>query len=476
MVGRKEEIAVLNELYNSTNAELVAVYGRRRVGKTFLVDETFGEKITFRHAGLSPAGENGRGLLQEQLNSFYESLTMYGMEECEKPKSWFDAFLLLKKHLQNTDTGGRQLVFIDELPWLDTPRSGFIRAFESFWNNWGCHRRNLMVVVCGSANSWIQDKLINNRGGLYNRLTYQMKLTPFTLKECEEFFISKGFKYSRYTIVESYMVFGGIPYYLNYLDKRKSLAQNIDSLFFAKHAVFRDEFNRLFESIFTGAEGVKDIVRLLYKRNAGFTRKEIVQHLNISDGGKLSRDLNALITSDFVIKYVPFSLSKRAEHYKLTDPFCLFFLHFVDGQTKLHEKYWEQNAGTQMVVTWRGFAFENVCFNHVEQIKRGLGISGVVTSTSAWSKKKDDEEGLQIDLLILRNDNVINMCECKFYSDIFAVDEAYYRKILGKTEMLLEAVPRKTAVYSTLIATYGLKQNEYSSAFINVVTLEDLFN
>lgn len=476
MIGRKEEIRKLNELYDSCSAELVAVYGRRRVGKTFLIDEVFGDRITFRHAGLSPQADRTAGALKEQLDSFYNSLIMHGMEECEKPKSWLDAFLLLEKFLQNIDTGKRQLIFIDELPWMDTPRSNFIRAFESFWNNWGCHRKNLMVIVCGSANSWIQDKLINNVGGLYNRLTYQIKLSPFNLKECEEFYESKGFKYSKYNLVESYMVFGGIPYYLNYFEKEKSVAQNINDLFFSKNAILQNEFDKLFDSIFVGAEGVKSIVRFLYKRNAGYTRKEIVKALGMTDGGKITRDLNALITSDFVIRYVPFGLSKKEEHYKLIDPFCLFYLHFVDNKAASVNINWQQINNTQPVVSWRGYAFENVCFNHVDQIKKSLGISGVVTSTSAWSKKKDDEEGTQIDLLIIRNDNVINMCECKFYSDIFTVEEAYFRKVLRRAEMLLEKSTPKTAIYSTLITTFGLKQNEYRDAFISVITLDDLFS
>ena len=475
MIGRKEEIRKLNELYDSDRAELVAVYGRRRVGKTFLIDEVFGDRITFKHAGLSPSGIEANGLMKKQLKHFYDSLILQGMKKRAVPKDWFEAFLLLELLLQEKDNGERQLVFLDELPWMDTPRSGFISALEAFWNSWGCSRKNLMLVVCGSANSWIQDKLINNVGGLYNRLTYQIKLSPFTLKECEAFYESKGFKYSRYNLVETYMTLGGIPYYLNYFEKEKSVAQNINNLFFSKNAILQNEFDRLFDSIFVGAEGVKNIVRFLYKRNAGYTRKEIVKGLGMTDGGRITRDLNALITSDFIIKYVPFGLSKKEEHYKLIDPFCLFYLHFVDGKIASASINWQQINNTQPVISWRCYAFENVCFNHVDSIKKSLGISGVVTSTSAWSKKKDDEEGTQIDLLIIRNDNVINMCECKFYSDEFTVDEAYFRKVSRRAEMLLEKSSPKTAIYSTLITTFGLKQNEYRDAFISVVTLDDLF-
>lgn len=476
MIGRVREAKELNELYDSGRAELVAIYGRRRVGKTYLVDEVFSGRITFRHAGLSPADEDSRGLLLAQLSHFYNSLDLHGMEPQEKPESWLDAFLLLEKFLQKIDDGSRQLVFLDELPWLDSPRSGFLQAFEGFWNTWGCHRKNLMVVVCGSANSWVLDKLINNHGGLYGRVTHEIKLSAFTLGECEEFYRSKHVPFSRYDITQSYMVFGGIPYYLGYMDKDLSLAQNIDKLFFSRSGVLRNEYDRLFESVFTNPTAIKAIVRLLYTRNAGFTRREISEKLGVADGGTLSKNLKALLSSDFVIKYVPFGLSKREEHYKLVDPFCLFYLHFVQSQTRTNEKFWQQNVTAQPVVTWRGFAFENVCFNHVDQIKSALGVSGVISSSSAWSKKGDDEEGMQIDLLIQRADNVVNMCEMKFTSEDYSVDKRYYRILLSRAERVREMVSKKASVHSTLITTFGLKLNEYSGAFSSVVTMDDLFS
>ncbi|MCI5501962.1 MAG: ATP-binding protein [Lachnospiraceae bacterium] len=475
MVGRKKEVKELNRLYERKQAELIAIYGRRRVGKTYLVDETFAGRITFRHAGLSPADENSKGLLKLQLNHFYNSLKLHGMEKCDKPSNWLDAFLLLEQFLQSRDDGSRQVVFLDELPWLDTPKSGFIRAFEAFWNTWGCHRKNLMVIVCGSANSWIQDKLINNHGGLYNRVTYEIKLSPFNLKECEEFYKSNNVNISRYDITQSYMIFGGIPYYMGYVNGEMSLAQNIDNIFFKKNAILREEYNRLFASVFVNPEAVKDIVQLLYTRNAGFTRREIIDKLGITDGGRLSRNLNALISSDFIIKYVPFGCGKREEHYKLIDPFCMFYLHFINNQKKVNEKFWQQNTSSGVVAVWRGFAFENVCFNHIEQIKRSLGISGVISDNSAWSKRGDDNDGTQIDLIISRNDNVINMCEIKYYSGEFTVNKEYYKTILKRQALLAENVSPKAAIHSTLITTFGLTHNEYSGAFTNVIVLDDLF-
>ena len=475
MIGREKETRELNRLYDSGRAELVAIYGRRRVGKTYLVDETFEGRITFRHAGLSPADEDSKGLLEAQLNHFYNSLDLHGMEPAEKPTNWLDAFLLLEKHLQKTDNGSRQLVFLDELPWMDSPRSGFLRAFEAFWNTWGCHRKNLMVIVCGSANSWVLDKLLNNHGGLYGRVTYEIKLSAFTLRECEEYYKSRNIPFSRYDIAQSYMIFGGIPYYLGYIDNELSLAQNVDMLFFSRSGVLKNEYDRLFDSVFSSPDTVKAIVNLLYKRNAGFTRQEIAEQLGIADGGTLTKYLNALLSSDFVVRYVPFGLGKREKHYKLVDPFCMFYLHFVSNQTETNERFWQQNVSSQSVVTWRGFAFENVCFNHIDQIKQALGISGVITSSSAWSKKGGDETGTQIDLLITRRDNVINMCEIKYASDEYTVDKAYYRVLLARPDQLRTMISPKMSIHSTLITTFGLKHNEYSGAFISVVTLEDLF-
>ncbi|MBQ9538795.1 MAG: AAA family ATPase [Treponema sp.] len=475
MIGREKEIKELEKLYSSNKAELVAVYGRRRVGKTYLVDEVLQDRITFRHAGLSPVEEEAKGLLEAQLNHFYNSLKLYGMEAEEKPGNWLDAFFLLEKLLQRIDGGTRQVVFLDELPWLDTPRSGFIQAFEGFWNTWGCHRKNLMVVICGSANSWMENELINNHGGLYGRVTHEIKLSPFTLSECEAYYKSKDVPFSRYDIVQSYMVFGGIPYYMEYMDAELSFAQNVDNVFFSEDAKLKLEYDRLFESVFKRPESTKTIVELLYTRNMGYTRKNIAEMLHVSDGGHLTKDLNALIASDFVARYVPFGFSKKEEHYKLTDSFCLFYLHFVRNQTEKNKRFWQQNTAQPQVIAWRGYAFENVCFAHIDQIKDALGIRDVISSESAWTKKADDEDGMQIDMLISRKDNVINMCEIKFYADDFAVSKEYYRTIQRRIEALLAMIPRKMSVYSTLITTYGLEKNEYSGAFVKVITFDDLF-
>ena len=478
LIGREKETQELINLYNSSKAEFVAVYGRRRVGKTFLVDEALKGKITFRHAGLSPIDEqNRKNNLKEQLTHFFFSLQMQGLKRGKRPSTWMEAFYMLIQLLESKKrTDKRQVVFIDELPWLDTPRSGFMTAFEGFWNTWGCHRDNLMLIVCGSASSWMLDNLINNHGGLYGRTTYEIKLHPFTLGECEEYYQKNGIRMSRYDIVQSYMIIGGIPYYLGYMKKGLSLAQNIDQLFFSEGAKLHDEYDRLFASVFSNPEQMKKIVQLLGERRMGFSRKEILTQTGLEDCGASTKMLKALVASDFIQPYVPFGKSTRDIHYKLKDSFCLFYMKFIRGQKELEPDFWMHNVTSPSINAWRGFSFEEVCFSHANKIKQALNILGVSSSQSGWVVRGDeDSEGAQLDLLIDRKDNVVNMCEMKFYSEPFSVSKAYHAKLVHRQNLLAEQLPRKTVIQPVLVTTEGLVYNEYSGIFQNTVTLDNLF-
>ena len=476
IIGRKAEIEELNTLYHSKKAEFVAVYGRRRVGKTYLIKELFRDKMAFYHTGMSPIDSAGNNLLQDQLKSFHNSLLRYGMEDEKQPETWLDAFFLLEKLLEDKDDGSRQVVFIDELPWMDTPRSGFLSAFEHFWNGWGSGRNNLMLIVCGSAASWIENNLINNHGGLYDRLTYEIKISPFNLVECEEFFKAANIKLSRYDIVQAYMAVGGIPYYLGFFRKGLSLGQNIDQLFFVKTAKLKKEFERLFASLFPKPTNYRKIIGLLATRHKGFTRDEITKATGIQKGGGLSKMLAALEASDFISRYVPFGVSKREEHYKLTDNFCLFHEKFLAGNEITDTDFWEKNQNSQKLSAWKGIAFEEVCLAHIQQIKNALGIGAITSRESAWSIKGDKEnDGTQIDLLIDRDDNIVNLCEMKFLKDKFTINKSYDEKLRSRTQMLIDRLPKRATVHLTLITSYGLKYNEYSGEIQKLLTLDSLF-
>ena len=474
IIGREKEICKLQELYDSNSPELIALYGRRRVGKTYLVDNVFENKIFFRHAGLSPVENN---TMKDQLVHFHRSLKLSGWDKDDIPASWLEAFYMLEDLIDSQNDGNgnaRVVLFFDEIQWMDTPRAKFLTGFEAFWNGWACHKNNVMVIVCGSSSSWILDKLINNHGGLYDRVTCEMKLQPFSLKECEQFFESQNVIMSRYDIVQAYMMVGGIPFYLRYFDKALSLAQNVDALFFLNNALLKDEFDRLFISLFVNPDEMQSIVRALFTKSRGMTRKEITEITGIADSGDFSNKLKALISGGFIIKYASFGNGKREDYYKLTDPFCLFYLKFVKKGKKIN---WINIEDSNATTVWKGYAFENVCWNHIDQIKDALGIRGVVTEESLWSKRGDDSsDGTQIDLIIDRKDHVINMCEIKFYSDDFSVNKDYHMILERRKRLLKDIIPKKSVVHNTLITTYGLKRNEYYGDFVNIITLEALFS
>ena len=471
MIGREKEREELEKLYRSEKAEFVAIYGRRRVGKTYLVDETFKDRLTFNHAGLSPVDmENKKNGTKEQLRQFYYSLLRYGMQKDHIPHDWMEAFFMLEMFLDGKKTEGKMVVFLDELPWLDTPRSGFITAFEGFWNNWGCRKDNLLLIVCGSANSWIINKLINNHGGLYNRVTYEINLAPFTLHECKEYFLSRNIEFSDYDITQAYMIMGGIPYYLAYITPEDSLARNIDNMFFSRNAKLQAEFSRLFSSVFENPDLIMEIVRILNRRSMGFERKDVLRELGRIDNSSFTRAFDALEAGNFVLRYVPFGKKKSQSYYKLIDPFCIFYLRFIENKTSLDEDFWMQNVTAPAINSWRGYAFENVCFNHIPQIKNALGISGVQTVCSQWF-----DNSSQINLLIERKDNIVNMCEIKFYGVEFSVDKEYYKTLNERQVNLSGHLNKRTAVRNTLITTFGLKYNTYSGVFSKTITMEDLF-
>lgn len=477
IVGRKREMEELRNLYESNKAEFVAIYGRRRVGKTFLVKEMFQDKMTFYHSGLSPFDKERKISMRDQLEAFYASLQRYGMEESSCPKSWMEAFRLLGELLDQIDDGKRQLIFIDELPWMDTPRSKFLMAFEHFWNTWGAWHDRVMLIVCGSATSWMLDNLINSKGGLYDRLTWQIKLSPFTLGECKEFFNAKNIMLSTYDIVECYMILGGIPYYLNYLQRGKSIAQNIDFLFFDRNAKLASEFQRLFGSLFVNPDDYMKIVRLLAKRHTGYTRDEITSNLGMTSGGTFTKMLESLVASDFIVSYHPFGISQKEIRYKLSDSFCLFYLRFVDGHNRQDESFWLHHQNAPQLNAWRGLAFEQVCFAHVSKIKKALGVEGVASSESALIIRGDEEKrGAQIDMLIVRDDRVVNLCEMKFLSKAFepkTEDEQTLRERIATVQELLSF---KHTVHLTLVTTVGLKANVHSGVFQHIITIDQLID
>ena len=470
IIGRKEEQQILRSAVQSENSEFVAVYGRRRVGKTYLIRETFGYKFTFQHTGLA------KGNTKEQLFSFAISLRDAGYDDCPIPKSWLEAFSLLSTYLKNS-TDEKKIVFLDELPWMDTPRSNFISAFEHFWNGWASARKDIVLIICGSATSWIINKVINDHGGLHNRVTKQIALQPFTLKECEMFAQSKGLEMSRYQLAECYMVLGGIPYYWSLLEKGLSLAQNIDKIIFAKNGKLSNEFNQLYASLFKSPEQYIDIVTALGKKKVGMTREEIIAATDKYSNGALSKVLDELEYCGFIRKYNGFDKKSKQAIYQLIDNYTLFYFKFIQQNENNDEHFWSASIDSAMHRAWSGLAFERLCMAHTQQIKAALGIAGVLSNVYSWRKEADEtSDGAQIDLLIDRKDQVINLCEMKYSLSEYIIDAEYEQKLRNKKSAFIDTTNTRKAVHLTMVTTFGIKVNAHSGIVQNEITLEDLFS
>ena len=476
LIGRKNEIEQIKKLYDSQKSEFLALYGRRRIGKTFLIKECFANNFAFQHVGLSPINDKNNGKKKAQLTSFYFSLLRQGSTIKKIPKTWLEAFYYLELLIDSmTEKKTKKVIFLDELPWMDTKKSGFMSAFESFWNSWASLRDDILLVVCGSATSWMLNNVINNHGGLYNRITMQIHLTSLKLDECEKLLKLYGINFKRYDIVQAYMIFGGVPYYYGYLDKSKSLAESIDEMFFKDNANLKDEFNNLFSSTFVNHTFIISLIRFLFSKKIGYTKKEILQHFKIDDSTLFTRNLRALISSEIIIKYTPFGESGKNERYKLIDNFSLFYLHFIEHKKILNNDFWKHNVNNPIINSWRGLAFENICFQHKAYIKRHMKIEAISSEESNYIDLKNENKNAQIDLLIRRADNITNICEIKFYSYPISVDKNYYLNLLNKEKVILDKLNKKESTSFVLITTFGIIKNEYSDMFTHVLTIDDLF-
>ena len=474
MIGRKQESASLQRSLDSQRAEITVVYGRRRVGKTFLINEFFSNSYAFKHTAVSPIGRKKAGLMKIQLLEFFYSMKSYGLDSgIPCPTSWTEAFHLLQELLDRKYDGSKQVIFIDELPWMDTPRANFMSAFEHFCNDWCLARKHVKLIVCGSATSWIVDRMLDDKGGLYDRITSRIYLKPFTLKECREYFVSEGFRIDNYDIILYYMALGGIPYYLSQLRSDLSVAQNIDALLFDREGNLADEFDKLFQSQFTNPDMLKEIVTLVGSKRCGLTRDEILKGMKQSSGGTFSDSLQALEKSRFISSYTPFGEAEKK--YRLSDLFCYFYLHHVKKNAG-NRTYWQNNYNSPAMSNWLGLAFEEVVFSHIDQVKHSLGISGVLTRESSWTVDGDkDNPGMQIDLIIDRDDRVMNVCEIKFSRREYSVSGEYARKIEERIEKVREFTNGRGSIISVLVTTYGIKHNEFSGRFPKVITMEDMF-
>ena len=470
IIGREKECEKLQKSLDANTAQLIIVYGRRRVGKTFLINQFFNNDFSFKVTGIFNEPK------EMQLQTFTVSLNNYFNESFRPSKNWLDAFNLLRQKLSTLPKNKKMILFFDEFPWLDTQKSDFLPAFEWFWNDWGCAQNNLVCIVCGSATSWMVDHIDHNKGGLFNRQNLRLYLEPFNLYLTKQFLIKKNIHWSDYDIAQCYMIMGGIPFYLDLLNKDYSLNKNIDELFFKKHGALWDEFNHLYNTLFSNSEQYINVVEALSAKKIGLTRQELSENANLPQNGFLTKVLENLVYSGFVRSYPFYGNKKKQTVFQLCDYYTLFYFKFLKDNPGKDENYWSNSYESPSRKAWSGFSFEQLCRDHIAQIKQRLYIAGVLSSESSWFVQADENhDGAQIDLIIDRKDRVINICEMKFSDDEFIIDKNYEQNLRRKISRFVEATGTKKSIQLTMVTTYGIKKNLYSNRITNEVILEDLF-
>ena len=478
MVGRIEEIKIMQNLLESPKAEMLAVYGRRRVGKTYLIKNVYQNYIAFEFTGTQNAA------LQNQLFKFSEKLKDYfaPLDGIVQPKTWYEAFNQLKICLSKSTK--KQVVFFDELPWIDSARSNFLEELGYWWNDWASNQ-NIVVVVCGSAASWMLKKLINHKGGLHNRVTQKINLKPFTLYETKLYLESLNVHWDNYQIIQFYMSVGGIPTYLQEAQQGETPTQTIDRAFFTKDGSLRYEFTNLYAALFDNYQNHIFIIKILAEKWRGMTRQEIIVKSKLKDGGGLSKILDELEASSFITQIPSFQKKSKDFFYRLTDEYSLFYLKFIEGKAIMGKNIWLKQSTEEKYKIWSGYAFENLCIKHAEAIKMSLGITGIYTETSSYlyigksrlnQEGSEESEGFQLDMLIDRADRAINLCEIKFYNDDLTITDEFANQLRQRREKFRSMTKTKKALFNTLITTYGVKQSKNSSSQIDhVITMDKLF-
>ena len=453
----------------SERSEFVVVYGRRRIGKTFLVRRFFKDNYAFSFVGKHEMGR------EQQLTEFAKELMCYSHSTfVPQLKNWTEAFDALQRLLETYNIPGKKVVFFDEMPWMDTPKSDFVSALENFWNGWANMRDDIVLVACGSATSWMVDKLLHNQGGLFNRITQKIYLRPFKLREMEQYLDEKHFGWNRYQIAQCYMILGGIPFYLTLLNPKLSLLSNIDELFFADaHAMLRTEYNELYSTLFKRPDNYLAVIRMLTERKEGFTRKEISEKTKLG-GAALSKILSDLEQCDFIFSYARYGNAKNNAIYRIKDFYTLFYYKYVNGIDTKDSLRWTHLSSTPQVSSWQGFSFELLCLLHLDEIKKALGIDRILNDASAW-RSRQPEQNTQIDLVIERADHNINLCEMKFSSGMYAIDKGYEQKLRERMSIFQAETMTRCSTRITLVTTYGVLQNKHSGIVNDEVLLDDLF-
>lgn len=483
MICRDKEQEILSDLLKSKRAEFLAIYGRRRVGKTFLIREFFKKQsiILFSVAG------SKEGNLTEQISHFTKVIgdTFYNGVLIKESKSWDQTFALLTKAIKDQPLKKKIVLFFDEFPWMATPKSRLLQSLDYYWNQYWSQNKNIKLVICGSSASWIINHIVNNTGGLHNRITKQILLEPLDLHDTKQFLEHQGIKLNNKQVVELYMLTGGIPYYLTHIKKGLSVIQNIEMLGFTKKGLLIDEFNNLFSSLFNGHEICIEMIRIIASKKYGIGQEELFKKINKNIKGKSGlQKLKEMEDAGFIISFKPYLHKEKGIYYQVIDEYTLFYLKWIEPvrenllKSSLSHGYWETQQNSSAWYSWAGLAYEAICYKHLRQIRQALKLSPTAIPHT-WRyvpTKKQASEGTQIDLLFDRDDDAITLCEIKFTDKPFIIDKQYAKNLLKKKEVFVEQTKTKKQIFMAMITSNGIKDGVYADKLIDsIISLNELF-
>lgn len=484
IIGRKQETALLENILTSKDAEFLAVYGRRRVGKTFLIREFFQSKgIYVEFTGVKDGDKH------HQLKIFTEKLsqTFYPTLQLKPPSNWHDALELLSDSLEKQPKSKKIILFFDELPWMATKKSGLLQAIDYYWNTRWSQWKRLKFITCGSAASWMLDHLINAKGGLHNRITQSLLLRPFNLRQTQEFLQSYGINFKPKQIVDLYLVMGGIPHYLKQVKRNHSVIQNIDRICFQQDGLLYQEFSRLYTALFEDPELSMRLVRTIAQYHYGVSKEDLVKKIGKTSGGTFDKRLEELEISGFIQRFVPYGHKKRNQFFRVIDPYSLFYIFWIEDFSEKRRiasqktSYWATASQTPAWYNWAGYAFENLCYQHIDELLIALNLTHIACKIGSWrliaQPRLKEQQGAQIDLLFDRDDDTITLCEIKYSQHAFVIDKDYAKNLANKIHVFERHFNSKKQINLVLITASGLKNNIWSEDLVNqVITLEDFIN
>lgn len=479
---RDKAIKMLNDFFKSKRSEFLAIYGRRRVGKTFLIKNYFIQQkcIFLPITGIQNGSflDQRTACCQQISNIFFNGINI------TIPDSWLQIFEIINNAINSTSKKKIVVLFFDEFPWLATAKSRLLQALEYYWNQFWSNDKRVKLIICGSLASWIIKNIINNTGGLYNRVTYRLALQPFDLYETECFLKNNGVQLTDQQITSIYMVTGGIPLYLEQIKKGLSANQNIDRVCFSSNGLLTNEIEELFKSLFSNSDIFIKLTREIAKHRYGITKSDLSKILDISQSGRLVERLKELEDAGFIMAFLPYQHREKGMYFRVIDEYTLFYFRWIEPNLRSIRRlvkpkgFWLEKAQGNAYKSWCGYAFESICYKHINLIMRKLNLkpSALPFTWRYAPKKGDNTNGAQVDLLFDREDDAITLCEIKYTDSPFMVDKEYAQKLRKRIAIFKKKTRTKKQLFLALISANGLTKSMYLEDMVSgMVKLEDLF-